>query len=399
MTNRSTGFLYKLWQYYHFAALTLLSTLLIVLLFNAILSVVYRVKDNAQADPVSTKYGHSPLIEVYEGFSVDEIDKLLKETWSNPFIYEPYTLFKESPHQGPYVNIDNNGFRITKNQGPWPPQDNNLNIFLFGGSTTFGYGLPDYQTIASYLQEYLKESFGKDVKVYNFGRGFYYSTQERILFEELLAAGFVPDMAIFIDGLNDFYQNTDEPLFTSEFRKYMNKMSEKKKDTILDKIQNTSLSRAATELSNNLLKRKKVDSANGQTNKLIDTGTIVKNYDDPKVLDTVIDRYFKNKRLIESASNAFGIKTTFVWQPVPTYHYDQKYHLFTGGGYDQHSYSQHGYERMAEFISKNPQGDNFLWLADMQKNENKPLYVDKVHYSSVFSQKIAKSIADHLVKR
>ena len=129
---------------------------------------------------------------------------LLKETWSRPFMYEPFTQFKERPYRGNYVNIDNNGFRYTKNQGPWPPQSQNINIFLFGGSTTFGYGVSDNQTIASYLQQYLNEKLGRNVRVYNFGRGFYYLSQERVLYEQLLTSGFVPDIAIFIDGLNDF---------------------------------------------------------------------------------------------------------------------------------------------------------------------------------------------------
>ena len=38
-----------------------------------------------------------------------------------------------------------------------------------------------------------------DVNVFNFARGYYYSTQEHILFEQLLRAGHVPAVAIFIE--------------------------------------------------------------------------------------------------------------------------------------------------------------------------------------------------------
>ena len=69
-----------------------------------------------------------------------------------------------------YINVDENGFRMTKNQGPWLPSPKYFNVFLFGGSTTFGYGIPDHQTIASYLQEFLSiVPLGKEARVYNFG--------------------------------------------------------------------------------------------------------------------------------------------------------------------------------------------------------------------------------------
>ena len=150
--------------------------------------------------------------------SRSEIDNLLKETWSRTYVYEPFTQFKERPYKGHYVNVDKNGFRYTKNQGPWPPQSKSINVFLFGGSTTFGYGVSDNQTIASYLQEYLTEKLGSDVRVYNFGRGYYYLTQERLLYEQLLKSGFIPDLAIFIDGINDFAFNNNEPFFTDRLR-------------------------------------------------------------------------------------------------------------------------------------------------------------------------------------
>jgi len=55
-----------------------------------------------------------------------------------------------------------------------------------------------------------------NVVVYNFGRAGYYSTQERILFEYFVAKGVKPDVAIFLDGLNDFFEKEkDEPDFSN----------------------------------------------------------------------------------------------------------------------------------------------------------------------------------------
>lgn len=103
--------------------------------------------------------------------------------------------------------------------------------------------------------------------------------------------------------------------------------------------------------------------------------------------------------MIEAVSIPFGVKPIFVWQPVPTYHYDQRYHPFSEKGFGQHSYSQYGYEYMAELTKKNPLGDNFLWCADIQKDKEKSLYVDMVHYSAGFSKEFAMVIANLLVAR
>ena len=122
-------------------------------------------------------------------------------------------------------------------------------------------------------------------------------------------------------------------------------------------------------------------------------------YADPKVLNVAIQRYLQNKKLIEGASEAFGVTPIFVWQPIPAYHYDQRYHLFSEGGYGKHSYSKYGYERMAELLQKTPLGENFLWFADIQQNKTVPLYVDKVHYSASFSKELAMEMASLIVNR
>lgn len=190
-------FLQKLLSGYSFTVLLAANTLVFLVLLNAALFLGFKAYDHFSPNPVSKKYGHSKLVPLYQDLSEREIDDLLKETWSRPVVYEPFTQFKERTHEGRYVNVSNDGFRLTRNQGPWPPRSTSLNVFMFGGSTTFGYGVADDQTIASYLQEYLAAKLERDVRVYNFGRGSYYSTQERILYEQLLTSGFNPGRGDF----------------------------------------------------------------------------------------------------------------------------------------------------------------------------------------------------------
>lgn len=126
--------------------------------------------------------------------------------------YEPWVGFKETPREGRYINVSSEGFRRTTatpdNPGHW--------IFLLGGSTTFGYGVTDDQTIASYLQARLAEMYGENTfGVRNFGRAYYYSAQESVLLWTLLDQGLRPSVVIFIDGDNE---PQTSPYYVNEMR-------------------------------------------------------------------------------------------------------------------------------------------------------------------------------------
>ena len=246
--------------------------------------------------------------------------------------------------------------------------------FFSGGSTTFGYGVADNETIASYLQEYLNQKLGTDVRVYNFGRGSYYSTQERLLYEQLLTSGFVPDLAIFIDGLNDFAYYENKPLFTDQLRQLFATGAVQMSKKLLSM---TSLGQAAGLVSDrigSLFSKKEIRQLNDPE----------KNDIGNEIINKVINTYVINKKLIEAASSIFGVQAIFVWQPNPAYNYDQTYHPFFNGDAGEISYSKDGYLRMANFLRENQMGNNFIWCADIQKELKQPLYVDRVHYSARF---------------
>jgi len=371
-------------KFYNSAVFISFNTILFFIIINLGIYAVILINDKLTVDPVSEKYGKQRLAAVYPHLNEQEMNDLLEETWSRPYAYEPFTQFKERTYHGNFVNIDENGFRVSKNQGPWPPEPQSFNIFIFGGSTTFGYGVEDSQTVASHLQDYLTSKFNRTVRVYNFGRGYYYSTQERILFTQLLTAGYVPDMAIFIDGLNDFYYKEDKPLFTSRFREVMD--VEKEIAGLILQLPVVQVARWFKHILEN----------NPENTKLY---TIESMYDDPARSDYTIKRYLMNKKLIESTASLYSIQPVFVWQPVPTFKYDNSNHLFVGSGYGGHKNSIYGYKAMAKFKNKNTFGENFLWCADIQQDMKEPLYVDKVHYTAMFSKRFALFVADLLIDR
>ena len=350
---------------YRFTALMVMNILVVFLLLNGLMSLVFLFIDHDDTNPVSNRYGHSAVKEVYPGWSDEQINVLLEETWSRPYIYEPFTQYKERAFQGTYVNVNENGFRESKNQGSWPPDEDALNIFLFGGSTMFGYGVLDDQTIGSHLQFLLEQKLNRKVRVYNFGRGDYYSTQERILYESFLTAGVIPDVALFLDGLNDFPNLANVPIFTNRFDHFFAENEPGGAD--LSFIFNSSLGRAAMELKSMMSELKRELDGHAQSDHDIPFEPDLDGEHKLNPQDIVIQRYLKNKKIIEAISKSFGVTPIFVWQPIPNYHYEQKYHPFAPDGYDEFDSAKYGYERFAELLQEEPQADNFLWCADLQK--------------------------------
>jgi len=386
----SAGLRNRLKHWYIVAAVGLLNAILLLLVLNLALYAVLRLRHPAPrpAPAVNFTQHNDPrrLQAAYPGWREQDVSDLLRETprADREFEYEPLTGFRERPFRGRFVNIDPAGFRYSKNQAPWPPQPGATNVFLFGGSTAFGYYLPDDQTIPSWLQQCAAARNARPpLAVYNFARPAYISTQELALFQQLLRAGHVPTVAIFIDGLNDFIFSDGVPKFTAELRGFMNG------ETASNPLNSLPMVRAAHWLSN----RWSGTAASAPPEKVPD-------YADATVLGRVTSRWLANRKMIEAAAAAFGVRTVFVWQPIPVYDYDLRYHLFLHsdsefGGFIRAKY---GYAVMNGLREQGLLGPDVLWLADMQRDRHENLYVDSVHYNAAFSAEIAARIYDFLEK-
>lgn len=108
--------------------------------------------------------------------------------WRNPTEYT-------SEH----VNISDGARR---SYVPAEPGDDPLVVWLFGGSTMFGYGQRDDHTIASGIVR-RAEADGIPVEAHNFGVVAYTNWQEAELLTELLTSREPPDLVVFYDGKND----------------------------------------------------------------------------------------------------------------------------------------------------------------------------------------------------
>ena len=393
-------------RFYRRTAVMAVNVVLALIVVNVALLCVFNMKEKfsgedreaklmSRENPVFRKY-EADWRELYPGMSRAEVNYLLNETWSREYVYEPFTQFRERPFKGIYVNVEENGFRVGTAQGPWPPDAGNFNVFLFGGSTTFNYGVSDDQTIASHLQRRLTQARPiKPVKVYNFGRGHYYSSQERVFYNKLLVEGHVPDMAVFVDGLNEFFYHREEPVFSYRLSLFM--MGRLPRMTLAGEIMR--------RLPMSRLLNPVADAVRGRLARPVDADAAGEvphaSYDDPVILDGVIRRYLANMKLIETVSEGYGVVPVFVWQPVPTYLYDLERHLsvFTPDGFGAHRYSAFGYPRMSDFVKRHPMRPNFLWCADVQQGVTEGLYVDQVHYTGRMSDTLAGRIVELIMER
>ena len=334
------------------------------------------------------------LSSLYPDLTARDIGDLLQETWTdNAMVYEPFTLFKERPRRGKYVNVHPGGFRFSSMQGPWPPDRSRyVTVFVFGGSTTFGYGVRDEETVVSHLQRLVgDQQDSKPVRFYNFGRGFYFLSQERILLQQLLSAGVVPDAAIFIDGLNDFAYTT-EPAGPGRFREAVEGGRSVRSNlrSALQRLPAATLASRAVEKIGRFLAPRVTEvepapaAANSETLPLDDV-----------LIQSVITRYVQDKKLIEAVAVAHGMSVLFVWQPVPMYNYDLRYHLFYGGSFGRAALAGPGYAAMSN-SKREAMGSNFLWCADIQVGVGETLYVDPEHYSPAMNGRLAECISKEL---
>ena len=213
-----------------------------------------------------------------------------------------------------------------------------------------------------------------------------------MLFEDLLAEGHVPAIAIFVDGVNEFYHWRGVPGWSDEIHALVEHA--RARGGILrataDIARRTPFGRTAEAISRRIGIDAGADAGGGDAPNEVN---------DPVKLRGAIDRWLANKRLIEATAREFRVRAVFVWQPAPTHGYDLTAHNLARGNlayFRAHQRSHYGYALMETIRPTFGLGKEVLWLDDIQRNRTENLYVDGMHYTPAFSAEIAERIASHL---
>lgn len=127
--------------------------------------------------------------------------ELIEDRW------QPYVYFRQKPFRGKTITVGPDGLRATWQPPPASGDSSGtahrkLKLLSLGGSSLWGFGARDDQSIPSVVARMLYER-GWRVELNNLAEIGYVSTQEVVALFRELQAGYRPDVVIFYDGVND----------------------------------------------------------------------------------------------------------------------------------------------------------------------------------------------------
>lgn len=386
----------RIHRIYLLLACNTFNVLLLLIGLNVLLGVFYFVQDRLKAsgaDPRVSEYRKRFAdYKAYTRYSEAEVTALLTEQdamGSAGFEFEPWMQFRHPTVSGRYLNTTERGYRATIEPQARPGTP--LKVYVFGGSTTFGYGVPDKDTIPSYLQRTLERQHTEvPFSVRNLGQAYYYSSQEQLSFLSMLKRADVPDWAVFIDGGNDTAQlalRHDEPIFTPALRTMWRPRSRivSAAGRVFGRLP---VGRAVLSLAQSVRGGQSASSQNEEQHRLMKDDTHLTAAERAEVVDYVVSRYLTNLRITRAVCADFGIRCLFVWQPHPAYKYDRRLHKeFPFKGPVPQYYAQI-YERL-----ENHREPEFLYLGNLLYKRSEKSYVDDVHYNEAVNEAIAEEIS------
>ncbi|WP_165253265.1 SGNH/GDSL hydrolase family protein [Paludisphaera soli] len=229
--------------------------------------------------------------------------------------WEPFAYFRQRPFRGETITVDDRGRRAVwqaptgrgGGDDPRPP----VRILLLGGSSLWGFGARDDQTIPSHLARLLHER-GIAAEVRNLSEIGYVSTQEVVALARELQAGYRPDLVLFYDGVNDAASallegsaglTTNERNRAREFNLLQSpgRMSAAIVGRLLE---GSALQRVAQALGRRLLGSPGAD------------GPVAPAADVDSLARGVLDVYEANLGLVDALAARYGFRTLFAWQPT-----------------------------------------------------------------------------------
>ncbi len=310
-------------------------------------------------------------IERVTGMNPADWSQLRSE--SSGWQFEPWLGFRERPRKGKFVNVTPAGLRPTHRRD-LSLGDEGINVYVFGGSTTFGYGVDDESTIPAYLQRHLSAAHPEsELNVYHFGRGYYYSSQEMALLVQLVKTGRAPDIAVFIDGVNE---GQAVPHYTAEM-------------TWMHEIFNAGDSRplfsAAVE---RLPLMKLIARFTGRKNRFQQLNLYT-----ALTPEEMRDQYVQSKQIVQALAERYSFTPYFFIQPVPGHRNEFLHHTLQTQDYlDQYEYTLKKIKLLEETVDDKT---SFSMTHLLENYESEP-FLDSVHYVADVHDLIGKFIAERI---
>ena len=232
---------------------------------------------------------------------------------SRAFTYHQFLGWDAAEYHGQYVNVDAEGERKTWNP-EFEPGAQVPSIYVFGGSTTWGMGARDNDSIPSHLSRLL-HAHGHRFMVHNYGDIAYTFTQEFINLILLLKEGHRPDYVVFYDGVNDVYGAYQAGVAGTVINCFH---APEKFDERLTPVRHFWIGTGGLLDKHCLIYRyaTKLAHLSEQTPVFPE---VAASWNDDQLRDfteEIADYYSTSQELLEPLSKAYGFKYVTFWQPV-----------------------------------------------------------------------------------
>jgi lysophospholipase L1-like esterase len=261
-------------------------------------------------------------------------------------------------------------------------------VWVFGGSTVYGIGTPDWATIPSYLSRELNTNPSACVEVTNLGVEGYVTNQEVILLSQQLKAGRKPDIAIFYDGINESLVGGFSPGIPTAHWNF---------DMIKNRVEMGPDSKLVLLNSSHLFQLIKLLLEN-YSQKGLPT------FSDAELTakaQTTLENYETNLRFVHLLASAYGFKTYFFWQPALAYG-DKPLAPFERELKEARSKELGGRVHRGlnavyqEAETRSSASESFVFLGHVFDKVQELIYVDEFHLDPRGNQIIARAIAQAL---
>jgi lysophospholipase L1-like esterase len=305
--------------------------------------------------------------------------------------YVPFRLWGVTEWHSKYTNNDSGAqgvLRRTINPGNCS-SPNAVKVWMFGGSTMYGLGAPDWATLPSYLSRELNIGASNCVIVSNFGVEGYVVAQELILLEEQLKSGAHPDVVIFYDGINDSMAQCPPGLPTPHGAFL----------TIKSRIEGSPSARLdflrksySVRLFSELFARYRRPRA-----------TASQSSDMQQRILSVMTKYEGSVRLERALANGYRFKVYTFWQPLLTYGHKPLVPFEQHAARADASQIPADYECLqmmtatyAEAERRAAQNGEFIFLGGVFDSTRDPVYIDQGHLGPRGNEVVAQAISNYM---
>ena len=137
---------------------TLFKIILILLITAALFYIINQSAKLYLKKKIVNNFNLDFINNVYGEDNFNDYSQVISQL-NKPLIYSPFIEFKENFRNHKFVTVNKNGIRCNKNfiKSCDSPQGGKNEIWIFGGSTIFGYGVKNDETVPAYLDEMFQD--------------------------------------------------------------------------------------------------------------------------------------------------------------------------------------------------------------------------------------------------